>query len=357
MDHYKEIAARLEGFGLDAMLISGGHNLLYASGFESGEDGMTLVTRNGAWYFTDSRYIEAANNQVTGAVIEMTETGKEYPVLINKVIAEQGLKKVGFEDQCMSVSEHKKFSEKLNCELVPAQEVIIPLRSIKDEGQVEILTKAQRIAEKALDEAFGYLKPGMTETEVAARLTFDMMRFGARKVSFDPIVASGPNSSMPHAIPGERVIQAGDFVTMDFGCIYGGYCSDMTRTVVVGGQPTDEMRKVYNIVLEAQLAGIAAAKAGVTGKDIDGAARKVITDAGYGQYFGHGFGHGVGIEIHENPNANSLNDKPMPVGAVISAEPGIYIPGKFGVRIEDVVWIREDGCENLTKAPKELICL
>ena len=357
MNHYKEIAARLEGFGLDAMLITGGHNLLYASGFDSGEDGMTLVTKNGAWYFTDSRYIEAANNQVTGATIGMIETGKGYSMLINEVIESQGLKKIGFEDAVMSFADHKFYNEKLNAELVAAQDVVVPLRSVKDAGQVEIMIKAQRIAEKALDEAFGYLKPGMTETEVAARLVYDMMRFGATKTSFDPIVASGPNGSMPHAVPSDRVIQPGEFVTMDFGCIYGGYCSDMTRTVVVGGQPTDEMRKVYNTVLEAQLAGIATAKAGVTGKEIDGAARKVITDAGYGEYFGHSFGHGLGIEVHEFPNASSMNDKPMPVGAVISAEPGIYIPGKFGVRIEDVVWLNENGNENLMKAPKELIVL
>lgn len=357
MNHYKEIAARLEGFGLDAMLITGGHNLLYASGFDSGEDGMTLVSRQGAWYFTDSRYIEAAGKQVSGAEVQMVETGRGYTVLINQVLEANGLKKVGFEEGTMTVADHTLYADKLSCELVPAQSVLTPLRSVKDRGQLEIMIQAQRIAEKALDEALGYLKPGMTETEVAARLTFDMMRFGARKMSFDPIVASGPNSSMPHAVPTDRKIQAGDFVTMDFGCIYGGYCSDMTRTVVVGGQPTDEMRKVYDTVLQAQLAGIAAARAGVTGKDIDGAARKVIADAGYGAYFGHSFGHGVGIEIHESPNAAPSNDQAMPVGAVISAEPGIYLPGKFGVRIEDVLYLTETGCENLTKAPKELICL
>ena len=161
---------------------------------------------------------------------------------------------------------------------------------------------------------------------------------------------------MPHAVPTTRKVQKGEFLTMDFGCIYGGYCSDMTRTVAVG-EPTDEMRTVYQVVLEAQLAGIAAAKPGVTGKEIDGAARKVIADAGYGDYFGHSFGHGVGIEIHEEPRASVLNEKPMPVGAVISAEPGIYLPGRFGVRIEDVIHITEGGNENLTRAPKELIVL
>ena len=161
---------------------------------------------------------------------------------------------------------------------------------------------------------------------------------------------------MPHGVPGDEVIREGDFVTMDFGAMYGGYCSDMTRTVAVG-HASPEMRKVYSIVLEAQLAGIDAARAGVTGREIDGAARSVIEKAGYGPYFGHGFGHSLGLEIHEAPNANQSNDQPMPLGAVISAEPGIYLPGRFGVRIEDEMWLREDGAYVITKAPKELIIL
>ena len=160
----------------------------------------------------------------------------------------------------------------------------------------------------------------------------------------------------PHGVPGERKLEFGDFITMDFGCIYGGYCSDMTRTVALGFV-SEEMDKVYKTVLKAQLAGIAATKAGVAGRDIDGAARKVIADAGYGDYFGHGYGHSLGILIHEAPNANTRNDQPMPAGAVVSAEPGIYLPGKFGVRIEDVTVITETGCEVLTKSPKKLIIL
>ena len=194
----------------------------------------------------------------------------------------------------------------------------------------------------------------MTELELQAELIYCLYKNGAHGLSFDPIVVAGPNSSMPHGVAGERKIQAGDFVTMDFGALYNGYCSDMTRTVAVG-HVTDEMEKVYNTVLEAQLAGLAATKAGVPGKDIDAAARKVITDAGYGEYFGHGYGHSLGLEVHESPSPNARNPEPMPVGAVASAEPGIYLPGKFGVRIEDCVIYTADGYENLCTSPKNLI--
>ena len=169
-------------------------------------------------------------------------------------------------------------------------------------------------------------------------------------------MACGPNGSKPHAVPGPDVIQKGQFVTMDFGCVVGGYCSDMTRTVAVG-QPSGEMELVYNTVLKAQLAGIAVAKAGVTGKEVHEAGAKVIADAGYGEYFGHGFGHSLGIEIHENPGFHLRNDKPIPAGALLSAEPGIYLPGRFGVRIEDVIMLTEGGCVDITRSPKQLIVL
>ena len=194
----------------------------------------------------------------------------------------------------------------------------------------------------------------MTEKELTAELIYCLLKNGGEGLSFDPIVVSGPNTSMPHGVPGERKLQEGDFITMDFGVLYQGYCSDMTRTVALG-YATEEMKKVYNTVLEAQLAGIAATKAGVTGQSIDAAARKVIEDAGYGPYFGHGYGHSLGLEIHENPSPHARNDQPMPENAVCSAEPGIYLPGKFGVRIEDVNIYKADGCEVITHSPKELI--
>ena len=183
-----------------------------------------------------------------------------------------------------------------------------------------------------------------------------LLKNGADGMAFDPIVVSGPNTSMPHGVAGDRVIQEGDFITMDFGALYKGYCADMTRTVAVG-YATEEMKKVYDTVLQAQLAGIAAAKAGVLGKTVDNTARKVIEDAGYGKYFGHGFGHSVGLEIHERPNCGRFSEEVMVENAVASAEPGIYIPGKFGVRIEDVLIYKPDGSENITHSPKNLIII
>ena len=357
MNHFQKIAARLEAAGLDAMLLAGEANRFYAAGFHSaGTDGVALVTKHRAWYFTDARYIEAAGRYVQGAEIRETGPGRGYAVLLEEVLREQAVSRLGFEDAYMTVQEWERYRKALPCDLIPASELLWDLRRTKDSEELEAMVAAQRIAERALEDILGEIRPGMTEKEVAARLQYRMLHYGAENMSFDPIVVSGPNSSLPHGVPSEREIGRGEFVTMDFGCIYHGYCSDMTRTVAVGFA-TEEMQRVYQTVLAAQAAGIAAARAGVTGREVDGAARAVITAAGYGDYFTHSFGHGVGVEIHESPSASPLNDQPLPAGAVISAEPGIYLPGRMGVRIEDVILLTEEGCRNLTKAPKELMIL
>ena len=331
MNHFAKIAEKLSAYELDGMLLTCEANRFYASGFHStGTDGVALVTREGNFYFTDSRYIEAAHNKVQDAEIAMTDAAHPYVDLINAAMEKTHVQKLGFEDAYMTVADYRHYSEKLHCQMVPATELLISLRQSKDEEEIQ--------------------------RKIAARLQYLMLAGGAENMSFDPIVASGPNGSMPHAVPTDRKIQDGDFVTMDFGCIYQGYCSDMTRTVAVG-HVTEEMEKVYNVVLQAQLAGIAAAKAGATGHDVDAAARKVIEDAGYGPYFGHSFGHSVGVEIHESPNATPANNKPLPLGAAVSAEPGIYLPGRFGVRIEDVVVLQEGGCQDITLAKKDLLIL
>ena len=354
MNHLKQIAAKLEEYGLDAMLLTSEPGEYYAIGFHG--EGAVVVTKGECRYFTDSRYIEAAEKLVTGANITMTSASAAQKPLVLKAVEELGIQKLGFEDGYMTVAQYNSYAQALPCTLVPAQKLVTGLRAAKDAEEIALMTRAQEITDQAFTAILKFIKPGMTEREIAARLQYEMLCLGAEKMSFDPIVVAGPNGSLPHGIPGDRKVEVGDFLTMDFGCKYGGYCSDMTRTIAIG-QPTEEMRKVYDTVLQAQLAGIAKAKAGVPGVEIHKAAAQVIEEAGYGAYFGHGFGHSVGIEIHEDPNANSRDTTPMLVGAAVSAEPGIYLPGKFGVRIEDVLIYTEDGSVNLTKSPKELIIL
>ena len=354
MNHLKQIAAKLPEYGIDAMLLNSEPGEYYAVGFHG--EGNVVVTAEKCFYFTDSRYIEAAGNLITGAEIAMTGHSRNYRAMVQEVIDQCHIETLGFEESYLSVADYELWDKGLTARLVPAQKLVNSLRAAKDAEEIALMRKAQEITDRAFDEICKFIQPGMTEQEIAARLQYDMLRFGAEKMSFDPIVVAGPNVSLPHRVPSSKQVQKGEFLTMDFGCKYGGYCSDMTRTVALG-EPTEEMKKVYQIVLEAQLAGIAVTRAGVPGTSIDAAARKVIADAGYGDNFGHGYGHSLGIEIHESPNANTRDNTLLPVGAVVSAEPGIYLPGKFGVRIEDVTILREDGCEILTKSPKDLIIL
>ena len=355
MKNIEKYQSLLETGEVDALLLTSVYNRLYAAQYRVAE-GVAVVTREGAYYFTDSRYIEAAEKNLKGFTVRMTHPGSSEIERINEVIGEHTIKKLGFEENDMTYGDYLRYNEALHAVLVPMQAKIDAFRATKEPWEIELMRKAQAITEQTFSELCKIIQAGMTEKELEAELLYRLYKHGAEGPSFDPIVVSGPNTSLPHGVPGERKLEFGDFITMDFGCIYGGYCSDMTRTVALGFV-SEEMDKVYKTVLKAQLAGIAATKAGVAGRDIDGTARKVIADAGYGDYFGHGYGHSLGILIHEAPNANTRNDQPMPAGAVVSAEPGIYLPGKFGVRIEDVTVITETGCEVLTKSPKNLIIL
>lgn len=354
MNHIKQIAGKLEEYGLDAMLVTSEPGERYAVGFHG--EGLALVSKTDCWYFTDSRYIEAANKEITGAHIDCVSRDRSHRVLAAQVIRERGLDKVGFESDSMSVDLLERYQAQLPCALIAAPGLIPGLRAAKDGEELARMRRSQAIADRVFRNILDFIRPGMTEREVAARIVYELMLLGAERPSFDPIVAAGANGSMPHAVPRDTVIGDGMFVTMDFGGVYHGYCSDMTRTIAVG-QPTDEMRRVYDTVLEAQLAGLAAAKAGVPGSQVDEAARTVIEQAGYGEYFGHALGHSLGLEIHESPNFSPAEQRIMPIGAVVSCEPGIYLPGRFGVRIEDVVILNANGCENITNSPKELIIL
>ena len=354
MNHIKQIAGKLEEYGVDAMLVTSQPGEYYTVGFHG--EGTALISKEACWYFTDSRYIEAANKEIAGAHIDCVGRGRSHRMLTAQVVKEQGFHTVGFESDSMSVDALEGWQEQMPCALVSAAGLLTGLRGAKDEEELDRMRQAQVLTDRVFSNILDFIRPGMTEREVAARLVYEMMCMGMSRPSFDPIVAAGANGSMPHAIPGDTVIEPGMFVTMDFGGVYQGYCSDMTRTIAVG-QPTDEMRRVYDTVLRAQMAGLAAAKAGVPGCQVDAAARFVIEQAGYGEYFGHSLGHSLGLEVHESPNFSPGEQTIMPVGAVVSCEPGIYLPGRFGVRIEDVVVLAEDGCENLTASPKELIIL
>ncbi len=354
MSHFKKIAEHLSEKNLDAMLVTSEANEFYAMGFHG--EGVAFITEKETWYFTDSRYIEAANQMIIGAEIRMISPGDTYQNLIQDLVGKCGKIRVGFEDRSMSVSEYKGWSKIQNAEFIPASKLMSKLRMIKDSSELQAMKKAQKITDEAFDEILTWIKPGQTECEVAAKLTYIMASKGAEQNSFKPIVACGSNGSKPHAVPTADIIQEGQFLTMDFGCIVDGYCSDMTRTIAIG-QPDDEMRNVYEIVLKAQEAGIAAAKGGVKGNYIHNVASQVITDAGYGEFFGHGFGHSLGIEIHEEPRFSPIWDKEIPSGVIISAEPGIYLPGRFGVRIEDVIILTDNGSVDITGSPKKLIVL
>ena len=343
----------LLGEEVDGLLLTSRYSRYYGAEFDIAE-GVAIVTKKGCRYFTDSRYIESAENGIQG--FEVLEVNREmnYTKRLNDAIADFGVTTLGYEEDYLTVAELQSYEAKLEAKLLPYNRKISSFRIVKEDWEFQLMRKAQEITDKAFAEVVTRIKPGMTEKELQAELIYCLYKNGGDGLAFDPIVVSGPNTSLPHGVAGDRVIQEGDFITMDFGVLYNGYCSDMTRTVAVA-YATEEMKKIYETVLAAQKAGIAMSRAGVTGKEIDATARKVIADAGYGQYFGHGYGHGLGLEVHEAPSVSVGGVDPMPVNTICSAEPGIYLPGKFGVRIEDVVIFQENGCEDITKSPKNLM--
>ncbi len=350
---------RLERFisampeGLDAVLLTADHSRMYLSGFDASDD-MIFVTRKGAYFLADFRYIEAVKKKVLH--MEAIMPSKGMLDTVNELIEKDGVKTVGFEDKETTVFMYEAFKKRINAELLPIGDLVEKLRYIKDEAEVESIKKAQEITDKTFAHLVSFIKAGMTERDVMIELQMTQARLGSEKDSFDPIVVSGKNSSLPHGVPTDKVIENGDFVTMDFGAVVNGYHSDMTRTVAVG-EPTEEMKTVYNTVLAAQLNALDNIKAGLTGVQCDAFARDIITKAGYGENFGHSLGHSVGLLIHESPNFSPRAAGEIPAGSVITVEPGIYLEDKFGVRIEDMVYVTENGVINLTNSPKELIVI
>lgn len=340
----------------DAALIVSPENRFYFTNFAS-SDGFLLVSADRAVFITDGRYIEAAQKAVKNCEVMLQSHTISQ---IKDVLTALGAKSVAVEAERMTLKQYAEFARALDgIDVVCDGEldvVIEKIRSIKSKAQVEKIIKAQRIAEAAFEHILTFIKEGVTEKEVALELDYYMLSHGAEGLSFETIAVSGKNSSKPHGVPSDKKIEKGDFVTMDFGAVVEGYHSDMTRTVAVGFV-TDEQKNVYETVLKAQAAAQTAASSGVCCADVDKAARDVIENAGYGEYFNHSTGHGVGVEIHEYPRLSKLCKTALSVGNVVTDEPGIYIPEKFGVRIEDMLLITENGCENLTRAPKELIIL
>ena len=352
MTNIEKYLSLLDG-EVDGLLLTSPYSRYYGAEFEISE-GVAIVSKKGCRYFTDSRYIESAEAGIRHFEVLPVNRDFSYPRRINDAIADFGITALGYEEAYLTVGEFLDYEKNLDAKLVPFHKEISGFRGTKEPWEIELMVKAQEITDKAFSEVITRIRPGMSELELQAELIYCLYKNGGTGLAFDPIVVSGPNTSLPHGVAGERIIQEGDFVTMDFGASYKGYCSDMTRTVAVG-HATEEMKNDNDTVLQAQLAGIAATRAGVPGCEVDAAARNIIAAAGYGDYFGHGYGHSLGLEVHENPSPNARNTEPLPAGALCSAEPGIYLPGKFGVRIEDVTIVTEEGSINITHSPKNLI--
>ena len=340
----------------DCVIITSPENRRYFTSFNS-SDGFLVITSDETIFFTDSRYIEAAQNQITACKSVLLKRVSETIV---PYLKEKNIENIYLETERLTVAELNSLKKAFDFCKVEAKEevdeIINKLRSVKTEKEIDYIKKAQQIAEDAFEYILKFIKVGVTEKEIALELDFYMLSHGAEAVSFETIAVSGKNSSMPHGVPTDKKIENGDFITMDFGAVYNGYHSDMTRTVIVG-KPTEKQKEVYETVLKAQKSALEVLKNGVTGFDADKVARDIIEKAGYKENFGHGTGHGVGIEIHESPNLSPYSKATLETGNVVTVEPGIYIPDEFGVRIEDMALITEDGYINLTSCEKELIIL
>lgn len=365
-DRRKKLKHALGSCGVYAALINAPSNLAYFTGFTGGEAFfvMDLESEDG-YVITDSRYYEQVEMECAG--LTLVKLGqKNHVEAIREVIGgfePQGAScKIAIED-ALKLNDYLKLTgddEEYNrsdgCRLVICSTEINGCRMVKDDGELEKLRRAEAIGDAAFSQILELIRPGVTEARIALELEYAMKKMGASGLSFDTIVASGSHSSMPHAKVTGRRLERGDFITMDFGCVYEGYCSDMTRTVALG-EPSEEMRRVYQTVLEANYAAVERIKAGTACNEIDRVARNYIAEHGYGEYFGHGLGHGVGLEIHEEPRFSPKCEVVTEKNMVITVEPGIYLPGRFGVRIEDLVVVKEDGCELLSHSDRELIVL
>ncbi len=350
----KRLRVKLAEKNTDAILVTKRENYIYLSGF-TGTSAYLLVTGQDAILITDFRYVEQAALQAP--VYEVVQYQGSLIETLNNLLKSKGVEKLGFEESYITYDKYNEYVTKLEIkEFVPTEGLIEKLRIVKDQQEIDIIKKAVKIADDTFTHILKFLKPGIMEIEVAAEMEHHMKKLGAKKASFETIVASGKRSSMPHGVASEKKLEAGDTITLDFGALYKEYCSDMTRTVFLG-QPNEEIKKIYNIVLEAQRRATEGAKAGLLGREIDAIARDYITANGYGDNFGHGLGHGVGLEIHEEPRFSKLGNVIMENNMVVTNEPGIYVNDLGGVRIEDIIVIHNDTPIVLTESSKDIIII
>jgi Xaa-Pro aminopeptidase len=348
------IRKALRGKKLDAMLFTDLRNIRYLAGY-SGSSGMLLVTARSSDFLTDFRYKEQSAKEVKNA--KTTIIAKSLLEDLAKLEAFRRVAKVGIEEQSLSYAQYLQLQKLApGKKFLPAGGSVEFLRQVKGKQELAHIARAARIADQAFQRIIKFIKPGLSEKAIAAQLDFTMKQLGASQPSFDTIVGSGPNGALPHAQPGERRVRRGDFIVLDFGAVWRGYHSDMTRTVLLG-PPSEKHRRIYDLVLKAQLAGLKAVRAGVRGMEADRAARIVIEQAGHGRHFGHGLGHGVGLAVHEGPNLGMRSENLLPAGAVVTVEPGVYLPGWGGVRIEDLVVVTPGGCRILSRSSKKLIII
>ncbi|WP_164218054.1 Xaa-Pro peptidase family protein [Virgibacillus sp. YIM 98842] len=351
MKRLDKVRYALEENGLDAILITSSVNRRYVTGF-TGTAGAVLITKGDARFITDFRYTEQAAEQATEFQVV------EHKQLIEQEIKDQlkdlNVKRLGFEKDHVSYSQYENYKKVLDVELVPVSGVIEELRLIKDDQELELMKMAAKIADDAFEHIQSFIKPGVKEIEISNELEFFMRKQGATSSSFDMIIASGLRSALPHGVASEKEIQPGELVTMDYGALYHGYCSDITRTVAVG-EIDEKLKNIYDTVLEAQRRGVDGIRPGITGKEADALTRDYIKDKGYGDYYGHSTGHGLGMEVHEGPSLSFRSEKKLEPGMVVTVEPGIYIPDIGGCRIEDDVVVTETGNERLTFSSKELV--
>lgn len=350
----KNFRKKLFEKGLDAALVTKRENYLYLSGF-TGTFANLIITEKDAILVTDFRYVEQARVQAGNYVIIQYQGNLNDT--LNSVIKEKGIRILGFENASVTHQKYSEYSEKLDVEKIQALDSAIEeLRIIKDNEELDIIRKAVRIADEAFTHILKYIKPGVAEIEIAAELEYFMKKNGAKGPSFETIVASGHRAAMPHGVASDKKLELGDSITLDYGAINDDYCSDMTRTVFLG-KPPEEMKRVYGIVLDAQQKALNGACKGLSGKDIDMIARNIIDENGYGSNFGHGLGHGVGLEIHEDPRLSPSGERTMENGMVVTVEPGIYVSGLGGVRIEDMIVIKDNAPMVLTTSAKEMLIL